>query len=42
MRALEEPMRQIAANAGWEGSIVVEKVKEMRPQNLTSSGYCIN
>ncbi|SEM65867.1 chaperonin GroEL [Syntrophus gentianae] len=26
-RALEEPMRQIAANAGFEGSIVVEKVK---------------
>ena len=27
-RALEEPMRQIAANAGMEGSIVVQKVKE--------------
>ncbi|HOJ52106.1 MAG TPA: chaperonin GroEL [Syntrophales bacterium] len=27
-RALEEPLRQIAANAGMEGSIVVEKVKE--------------
>jgi len=27
-RALEEPLRQIAANAGCEGSIVVEKVKE--------------
>ena len=27
-RALEEPIRQIAANAGWDGSIVVEKVKE--------------
>jgi chaperonin GroEL len=26
-RALEEPIRQIAANAGLEGSIVVEKVK---------------
>lgn len=26
-RALEEPLRQIAANAGMEGSIVVEKVK---------------
>jgi len=26
-RALEEPLRQIAGNAGWEGSIVVEKVK---------------
>jgi chaperonin GroEL len=28
-RAVEEPMRQIANNAGVEGSIVVEKVKEM-------------
>ncbi|HOI75835.1 MAG TPA: chaperonin GroEL [Syntrophales bacterium] len=27
-RALEEPLRQIAANAGCEGSIVVEKVRE--------------
>lgn len=26
-RALEEPLRQIAANAGAEGSIIVEKVK---------------
>jgi len=29
-RALEEPIRQIANNAGWEGSIVVEKVKDMK------------
>jgi chaperonin GroEL len=29
-RALEEPLRQIANNAGLEGSIVVEKVKEMQ------------
>lgn len=28
-RAIEEPLRQIANNAGHEGSIVVEKVKEM-------------
>ena len=27
-RALEEPLRQIAANAGYEGSVVVEKVKD--------------
>lgn len=27
-RSLEEPLRQIAANAGLEGSIVVQKVKE--------------
>jgi chaperonin GroEL len=28
-RALEEPLRQIANNAGWEGSVVVQKIKEM-------------
>ncbi len=27
-RVLEEPIRQIVENAGWEGSIVVQKVKE--------------
>jgi chaperonin GroEL len=27
-RACEEPMRQIAQNAGWEGSVVVNKVLE--------------
>ena len=27
-RAVEEPLRQIAANAGFEGSVVVEKVRE--------------
>uniref|UniRef100_UPI001BD1E244 chaperonin GroEL n=1 Tax=Tepidanaerobacter acetatoxydans TaxID=499229 RepID=UPI001BD1E244 len=26
-RALEEPVRQIAANAGYEGSIIIEKLK---------------
>ena len=26
-RALEEPIRQIANNAGWEGSVVVQRVK---------------
>ncbi len=29
-RALEEPLRQIALNAGQEGSVIVEKVKEMK------------
>jgi chaperonin GroEL len=29
-RAIEEPMRHIAANAGAEGSIVVSKVKDMK------------
>ena len=27
MRALEEPVRQIAENAGFEGSVVVAKIK---------------
>ena len=34
-RALEEPIRQIANNAGLEGSVVVNKVKEMK----TNEGY---
>jgi chaperonin GroEL len=27
MRAMEEPLRQIAKNAGYEGSVVIDKVK---------------
>ena len=27
VKSLEEPLRQISTNAGWEGSVVVEKVK---------------
>ncbi|MER3447228.1 MAG: chaperonin GroEL [Candidatus Dadabacteria bacterium] len=27
-KVLEDPLREIASNAGWDGSIVVEKVKE--------------
>ncbi len=34
-RALEEPIRTIANNAGMEGSVVVQKVKEMK----TNEGY---
>jgi len=30
-RALEEPVRQIAENAGREGSVIVEKLKEQKP-----------
>lgn len=30
-KALEEPVRQIANNAGLEGSVVVEKVKDQKP-----------
>jgi chaperonin GroEL len=26
-KSLEEPLRQIADNAGWEGHVIVEKVK---------------
>ncbi|MBN3033770.1 MAG: chaperonin GroEL [Candidatus Saganbacteria bacterium] len=28
LKALEEPLRQIASNAGWEGSVVVDRVKK--------------
>ncbi|MGV0167903.1 chaperonin GroEL [Furfurilactobacillus sp. WILCCON 0119] len=31
LRALEEPVRQIAANAGKEGSVIVEKLKSQKP-----------
>jgi chaperonin GroEL len=31
-RAIEEPLRWIATNAGLEGSIVVQKVREMGPE----------
>ncbi len=31
LRALEEPMRQIAENAGLEGSVIVERVKGEKP-----------
>jgi chaperonin GroEL len=34
-RALEEPLRQIAINAGLEGSVVVDAVRKMKP----GSGY---
>ena len=30
-RALEEPLRQIAENAGLEGSVIVEKVRDTKP-----------
>ncbi len=33
-RALEEPMRVIAANAGVEGSIVVEKIRNSKQKNF--------
>ena len=36
LRALEEPVRQIAENAGVEGSVVVEKIKR---ENKSGYGY---
>ena len=41
-RALEEPLKQIAANAGLEGGVVVEKVRGLDPGqglNAASSDY---
>lgn len=38
-RALEEPIRQIVANAGMEGSIVVEKVKESKEAAFGYDAY---
>jgi chaperonin GroEL len=32
MRAIEEPLRWIATNAGQEGAVVVAKVKTMGPE----------
>jgi len=33
-RALEEPVRQIAQNAGWEGAVVVGKISENKDTNF--------
>lgn len=38
-RALEEPIRQIVANAGMEGSIVVEKVRESKDPSFGYDAY---
>ncbi len=42
-RTLEEPLRGIAGNAGWDGSIVVGKVSEQKGSNGFDAGkleYC--
>jgi chaperonin GroEL len=42
-RVLEEPLRGIATNAGWDGSIVVGKVSEQKGSNGFDAGkleYC--
>ena len=45
LRALEEPVRQIATNAGAEGSVVVENIKRMNKigygYNVATDSYCI-
>ncbi|HEY3135953.1 MAG TPA: chaperonin GroEL [Blastocatellia bacterium] len=33
-RALEEPLRQIVANSGWEGAVVVDKIKSDKGLNF--------
>ena len=35
-RAIEEPLRQIAQNAGLEGSVVVQRIKQKRPISATT------
>mgnify|MGYP001626198631 FL=1 len=40
-RALEEPLRQIAENAGWEGSVVVEKVRQFEPKTVNGDVHFI-
>ena len=45
LRALEEPIRQIAANAGLEGSVIVETVKNSRKAgygyDAAKGDYCV-
>lgn len=33
-KALEEPLKQIADNAGWEGSVVIEKIKNSKDSSF--------
>ncbi len=40
-RALEEPLRQIAENAGWEGSVAVEKVRQFEPKTVNGDVHFI-
>ena len=39
LRALEEPVRQIAENAGIEGSVVVEKIKRTKKPSFGYDAY---
>jgi chaperonin GroEL len=36
-RALEEPMRMIVANAGYEGSVVVEEVRRLQAEKKSKT-----
>lgn len=38
-RALEEPLRQISSNAGYEGSVVLENVKALHKKGKTTWGF---
>jgi len=37
-RALEEPLKQIAINAGLEGGVIVEKVRSLKGANGLNAG----
>ena len=39
LRALEEPLRQIAENAGFEGSVVVNEVRKLRGRRRPQRGH---
>ncbi len=39
LRALEEPVRQIAANAGLEGSVIIDKIKRSRKVGYGFDAY---
>ena len=41
-RALEEPIRQIAENAGIDGAVVVQKVKESTDKNFGFNAQTLN
>ncbi len=32
-RACEEPTRQIVGNGGWEGAIIIEKIRQIKDSN---------
>ena len=38
-RALEEPMRMIAGNAGLDGAVVIEKVRGLQAEGKMTTGY---